>query len=454
MFAVNSKLYIHYKVIIAYNVANIGGGGIYLDRSEFYCLFNCTFFHNYAVVKGGGIYAVSSKIIADVELLAENQKRYILFSNNKARLGGAVNLEQNSKLSLVDSGLGTKLKVEFTKNTADYGGAVYINDMLPTICDCKSKYFAKHIEQTECFLLAYKLGEANKKLITFSENLANIAGSAIFGGLLDRCTVNPGFTKDPFDSGVQQPTYGLSFLIGLSNLQPAEISSYPVRVCYCYDYTYPNCNYNIGSKVLQRGEKLPLSLVVIDQAHNIINATLYSVVSSVRGMDRRQLHHIDNACTNLSIRVFPESNQLDLYAIGPCNDTGISRRVIRISVPDCNCPIGFLASDNIDACECICDPELPSVIKECSIQTSSIIREGNFWIGYINSTMTTGYLLYPNCPFDYCRPATPPVSINFNTLTGTDAQCAAHRTGLLCGQCQAGFSLSFGGTACIFCPKS
>ena len=454
IFVVNSKLYIYYKMIIAYNVANISGGGIYLDRSEFYCLFNCTFFHNHAVVKGGGIHAVSSKIIADVEFLEISEERYILFSKNKAKVGGAVNLEQNSKLSLVDSGIDTKLKVEFAENMADYGGAVYINDESQIMC--KSKYFAEHTQKTECFLLAYKLDEANKKLITFSENVANIAGSAIFGGFLDRCTVDPGFTKDhsQTDSGVQQPAYGLSFLMELSNLQPAEIASHPVRVCYCYNYTYADCTYDIGSKVLPRGEKLPLSLVVVDQVNNTINATLYSVVSSARGVDRRQLHHIDTVCTNLSIRVFPESNQLDLYAIGPCNDTGISRRVITISVSDCNCPIGFSASDNIDACECICDPKLPSVIKECSIQTSSIIREENFWIGYINSTITTGYLLYPNCPFDYCRPAIPPVSINFNTLTGTDAQCAAHRTGLLCGQCQTGFSLSLGGTTCISCPTT
>ena len=454
IFAINSKLYMHYKVIIAYNVANVSGGGIYLFRSNFYCLFNCTLFHNCAVVKGGGIHAVSSKIIADVEFLTDSQKRYILFSKNKARLGGAVNLEQNSKLSLVDSGLNTILKVEFEENMADYGGAMHISNESQIFCN--SRYFAKHTEQTECFLLAYKVDEANKKLITFSENLANIAGSAIFGGFLDRCTVNPRFTdSEDLNSGMQQPAYGLSFLLGLSNLQPAEIASHPVQVCYCYNYTYLNqCTYNISSKVLQRGEKLPLSVVVVDQAYNTINATLFSVVSSVRGVDRRQYHHIYNVCTNLSIRVFPESNQLDLYAISPCNNTAISRRVIKISISECNCPIGFSASDNIDACECICDPKLPSVIKKCKTQTSSIIREGNFWIGHINSTITTGYLLYPNCPFDYCRPATPPVSINFNTLTGTDAQCAAHRTGLLCGQCQAGFSLSFGGTACISCPKS
>ena len=102
LFARNGKVYIHHKLIIVNNVARISGGGMYLYQSEFYCHFNCSFFQNYAVEMGGGIHAVSSKIIANnVELITENQKRHILFSENRARLGGAVNLEQNSKFSLV-----------------------------------------------------------------------------------------------------------------------------------------------------------------------------------------------------------------------------------------------------------------------------------------------------------------------------------------------------------------
>ena len=111
----------------------------------------------------------------------------------------------------------------------------------------------------------------------------------------------------------------------------------------------------------------------------------------------------------------------------------------------------YWPSGNKDTCQCICDPKLPKFIINCSIKTSSIIREGNFWISFINSTVTSGYLVHPNCPFDYCHPATPAVGINFNSPNGTDAQCALHRTGLLCGQCQQGFSLSLGGTACVKC---
>ena len=451
VFATSSKVYIHHKIIIANNTAKISGGGIYLYQSELYCQFNCTFFQNYAVEMGGGVHAVSSKINVDIDFIEEDQNRYILFAKNRARLGGAMNFEQNSKLSLVDQGLGSEYMVGFLENNADYGGAVYVNDNVSSVCE--SKYYTKHMKQTECFLIAYKLGEA-KMLITFSENSASIAGFAIFGGLLDRCTVNPIYTDDIFDSPVQPYIDGLSFLTALSDLRPTEVASHPVRVCYCYN-NYPDCNYDIPLVVLQRGEKLSLSLVAVDQVNRTINATIHSVVSSTRDVGFvKRAHDIVNTCTNLKITVFLESKQLALFAIGPCNNTGISQRIIKIQFLDCICPIGFWPTDNEDFCECNCDPKLPKVIKICTLQSASIIREDNIWIGYINSTIDSGYLIYPNCPFDYCHPAFPAVSINFNTPNGTDAQCAPHRTGLLCGQCQPSFSLSFGGTACVACPKT
>ena len=86
-----SELHIHHIIIIANNIAQISGGGIYLYRSELHCYFNCTFFQNIATEMGGGIHAVSSRIIASTAILKNSTK--FLFSNNKARLGGAVSLK-------------------------------------------------------------------------------------------------------------------------------------------------------------------------------------------------------------------------------------------------------------------------------------------------------------------------------------------------------------------------
>jgi hypothetical protein len=52
---------------------------------------------------------------------------------------------------------------------------------------------------------------------------------------------------------------------------------------------------------------------------------------------------------------------------------------------------------------------------------------------------------------DYCFPPDPTVEINLNIPNGADAQCAHNRSGLLCGACSPGFSLSLGSSRCLPC---
>ena len=459
IYAADSRIHMHGRAVIANNMAEASGGGIFLYKSELNCYINCTFYKNHATIKGGGVHAFTSTIIAEVEILEEYQQRYLLFSENSAGMGGAVYLESSSKLRLLNYGLFSQYNVTLLDNTADYGGAVYVNDSSSPICG--SKFYATHSTQTECFLQAFTDRKGTEKyLINFVRNSANVAGSTLFGGLLDRCTVNSAYTDDFSDLfGNKQSKHinGLSYLKALSNILPAEIASHPVRVCYCSDHR-PNCTHDLQSVTLQRGEKISLSLVIVDQVNHTINGTIHSVATATKDPDVvKQSHDVFNVCTNLTFNVFLHSKQLALFAIGPCNNTGISERIVQIQFSECICPIGFWPSDNEDACECICDPKLPKFIKTCILKTESIVREDNIWIDYINSTAYNGhggYLIYPNCPFDYCRPSTPAVSINLNVPHGADSQCAFNRTGLLCGRCKPGFSLSLGGSLCLVCPKT
>ena len=74
------------------------------------------------------------------------------------------------------------------------------------------------------------------------------------------------------------------------------------------------------------------------------------------------------------------------------------------------------------------------------------------WFSYINSSENTSkYLIYPICPRGHCYPDTP-VDINLNIPSGEDAQCAYSRSGVLCGGCRRGLSLSLGGSQCLKCP--
>ena len=76
------------------------------------------------------------------------------------------------------------------------------------------------------------------------------------------------------------------------------------------------------------------------------------------------------------------------------------------------------------------------------------------WITYVNDTDPPGYVVHPNCPFDYCQPQTIHVSIDLNLPNGADAQCAYNRTGTLCGACQEHLSLSLGSSRCLPCPSN
>ena len=118
----------------------------------------------------------------------------------------------------------------------------------------------------------------------------------------------------------------------------------------------------------------------------------------------------------------------------------------------CSCPIGFQLMNNHEASyDCVCTQVLQLYIKtHCNVRTQSIIRKDNFWITYISSS---GYLIYPQCPFDYCYPPDKGVSINLNLPNGSDAQCDLNRIGTLCGTCKTGFSLSLGSSKCLPCPS-
>ena len=79
------------------------------------------------------------------------------------------------------------------------------------------------------------------------------------------------------------------------------------------------------------------------------------------------------------------------------------------------------------------------------------MRKFEVWIAFINESGVAGYLIYLHCPFGYCYKGGVPV--NLNQPNGADGQCRFNRTGLLCGSCQPGLSLSLGSSQCLSCPR-
>ena len=480
-----SKLYVNGYVTIAHNTATGNGGGVYLSTSELNCQHKSTFelFNNTAEYKGGGLHATSSSIKATS---SSSQPLYtgarINFTGNTAKRGGGLSLEANAKLYILKY---NKIQVydyyhdgttttTFTANSADYGGAVYVDD------DTNSGTCASDTK-TECFfqVLAiystYYWRYIRIQSIYFLHNFANTSGATLYGGLLDRCAVSqfaefyqkygPLDNKDRGDGiayfrNVAIPKYIIYHtdeeVVIDTNL---SMSSLPVRVCLCINKQYNDCTYQSNIQEVKKGETVTHSVVAIDQIGQPVSATIQTFLHFTEsGLAEGQLaRKIPAKCTDLTFSVIsPHSSEnLAIYASdGPCKDADLSSAKIEIHFLPCSCPIGLQVSGKNDTnCTCECHSDISRYVEQCDSHNGSLVKQprSRAWISYINDTNLTGYLVYPNCAFDYCLSTSPPIYLN--QPNGADAQCAFNRSSLLCGSCQCGLSLSLGSSRCLPCPS-
>ena len=297
--------------------------------------------------------------------------------------------------------------------------------------------------------------------IHFSGNTATNQGANLFGGLLDRCVLIP-LTKLFHHTQVSlkaQHDNGISYLEDVSNIALNSISSFPVRVCFCNSKYEPDCSYQPPPIKVKKGEMFNVSLVAVDQVNHSVEANIINSPASLNGgfSEGQQTQRVGRSCSNLTFNVFSphDSEIIYLYADGPCGGSTPSLRQLRIKFLNCLCPVGFQPSNtDLTTCDCICDSRLPFYFTKCDYKTSSIVRENtNSWITYVNDTHPRGFVIHPNCPYDYCHPQTVNVSINLNFHNGADVQCMHNRTGTLCGGCQEHLSLSLGSSRCLPCPN-
>ena len=438
---------------LEHNTATSSGGAIYAYKTEFNVRDKANITGNIACEKGGGMHATNTTTTVSA-------RGILSFRENDAKMGGGVYLEEYSKLHIVKQQaeyLGTEnpklwQKVVFIGNNATYGGAIYVSDH--TIPDtCSSNPFGTSSQ--ECFIQTLALHSSSSHNLNtvntfFFNNVARISGSTLYGGLLDRCTVNPSaeiFLK------TQNTTLldGVTYIQNVTNINLSSIASDPVRLCFCKN-GQPHCSYQPHTVYINSEGNSTLSVVAVDQVNTAISATITSYLTFQRpGEEFSQ--NVTDSCTNLDFSFLQSSARLLLFPDGPCNNLGISQRYVDIVSLSCYCPIGFQPSTSGASCVCICDYDLYPYITNCTFKTQSVLREGDFWVMFTNNSIPNGYIIHPHCPYDYCLPPTTPVHINFNIPMGTDAQCAHNRSGILCGSCKSGLSSTFGSSQCTHCSN-
>ena len=456
--AITSTIVCNSTLLISTNSVTDTGGGIYLYQSELSIFGNITISNNRAKVCGGGVHAISAflKLIPrwrNVIFKRTMSCKLSIESNFAKECGGGAFFETGSKIYFLRYDSNT-VSVSFIKNTANYGGAIYVaDDTNIGICSSGQKHTLTAATQSECFFQLTHINN-HSAFITeafyFNENRAKHLGADLFGGLLDRCTVNLYNSKIVKYSSYQ----------GFANNIEQSSTSKPVRICLCNSSRHVICGSQPVTRRVEKDKAFAMHIAAVDQLNHTVNGTIHSYLSSNLGTmgEGQHLQRIGSNCDNKTFSIVSpkQHEELVIYAEGPCKDLGISPLRVPITFIPCHCPLGFEQNNVIkNKCICICHQKLKSALKfitefDCNSTTLLIRRNRDFWISYTtNETLLT----VKQCPSDYCLSPSLPVHVNLSDPEGPDIQCKFNRSGLLCGACKTGLTLSVGSSRCISCPR-
>ena len=283
------------------------------------------------------------------------------------------------------------------------------------------------------FMCFYQLEAEDTKSVhmTFDGNVAAI-GDDLYGGMLGICKLGNN-SSEVFDE--------------ITNMRQNETISSDARTCNGSEfvnkyYVYPGEMFSIG--VVAVGQRNGLSQGIAQV--NIVDSS--NTVSFGSYNQSRQL--VGPNCTSLNLTVISQENiiiSLQVIAdicVGQSSTFNPDHALhISLQIKPCPQPL-FQLSDNV----CRCSKRLNSFNSVCNVTNQSILRTrmDTLWLGYDNNTKEL--IIHPNCPFYYS------VFKNMSfSLNETDLQCSHNRSGLLCGACRDGHSLTLGLHMCSECSN-
>ena len=436
--AIDSEIDFHGCIHWHKNRALSNGGALYVKNSvvSLRSKSNCsTVQQNIASRLGGAIYAIDSS------LLMSNSTNFI---QNIAEYGGALAFDETSKLVLSEP-----LHANFANNHALIsGGAIYRGDTY-SLRECARLRENSNLNPLDCFV---ELRSTANLQLNFLNNTADSAGSVLYGGNLDKCRfyVGGGFIDDCGNriggNYMENATflYENIFSIVSSDETTSDISSDPLRVCFCEGEQIICHDLNIETV---RGKEFTVHAVVVGQNEGI-NPSSVSAYAINSVLTANHIQSTKKSCTPLRYRLTSNQNSstLVLTADGPCKGGEISQR--NVTVDFLPCPDAF----SLQGSECVCESRLQRYTSNCSVDDDSIERTSTntFWIGAIyDNGSYEGLILHPWCPFDYCVDTLVRV-----TLDNLDIQCNYNHSGTLCGSCKDTFSIALGTLHCLPCSNA
>ena len=356
---------------------------------------------------------------------------------NTAYYGAGLLLMQNSFMFLSP---GTH--IHFSNNSAKTVGGAIVSDFdlqVPTVCPCF--FQLDHSDEINDY-------NSDSIMVTFHNNTAGLAGSAIFGGRVTECLFYRGSGKINFNE---------TFLVNNTEADPSAVTSDPYFVCFCpTDSNLPNCSLYKHSVEVFPGDNFHVSMATVGgNGDGTITGVVHSkFLKSYPNTSFAPLQAAQNSdklfCSDLNYTVHSLQHivkftvSTDKVSYLP---VGLKEpHIVQVTLLDC--PAGF-ELDHLTR-KCDCEKHLQNKGIHCDITTQTILPPLGSWVGYYNSSTPnnniSGAIFHRYCPYDYCISKQRHVCLN-----DTNSQCSSERSGILCGQCQSGLSLTLGRNQCAQC---
>lgn len=362
-----------------------------------------------------------------------------IFSNTSP-YGAGLLLLQNSFMYLTKDTL-----INFRDNHAiTVGGALFtdFDFQIPTRCPCFYQLDISGNSIDNNFVNSIK--------IYFHNNTAGYAGSAIFGGETAGCLRYSHSSVGFFDE---------VFEIKNTAKDPSAISSDPYFVCFCSIGSFqPNCSIDIYHVSVFPGDDFYISAATVGSNDNggIPGVVHSRFIGNYPNTSFNSLQAAQNSggkhCTHLNYTLHTMEKLVNFSVLTDklaffSTKAFSSNKIVSVTLLDC--PPGFelYLSDSHPKCDCEKQLQVDVSIK-CLITSQVIVPPQGSWVGYLNESATTsgGAIFHRYCPYYYCHSEQMHVSLN-----DTDMQCFSNRSGVLCGQCQEGLSLTLGRNECKEC---
>ena len=378
-------------------------------------------------------------LIADAtELLLTG---HLIFRANQAYYssgGAAILVRANAHLIFQEP-----LHAVFDNNNGTYGGAIYAAES--NLDACVFQFYSSN----RSTYTAANISSMNIRIF-FSNNNAMLAGNAIYAAPIYSC--NPYFSSPVRLISIPEVYESLFHFDATENPNNlSDVSSAAALLCSCSSQINNPKNCTIpGSILAYPGGTFSLSLLVLDDNNRTVYATVTASLKTHSGATWRLASGQDSVqlfgdrCNEISFTIYSRDEpDTGLLFIRPVSLTSSFYVPPVIELNLIECPLGFTRTDDGS---CTCSHLLTVHDIKCDIDSVSVSRSRNVWLGPVFNNSAVGYS--SNCPPGYCKEAMKQVDI-----THEDDLCLSNHTGILCGRCSHGLSTIFGSSLCKKCSS-